>query len=235
MIRPFFKFKNKKSTDFGIDIVQLPDRIKPEKVVETIEIPGRSGTLHIENDMYKSYTISIPCYINSFSRKLQNIDNIISWLDGSGELIISQESDKIYDATIINSIPFSQVLGVFPEFLINFEVQPFKKKINYKNDKIILTKPTTLVNNTNVFSLPKITIFGNGRVTFKINDDDFVISNVDSYVTIDSYFQEVYKNNENKNNTYNSFIFPKFKIGQNVFSFLGDIEKIEIEPNWRYI
>lgn len=234
-MRPFFKFKDKKSTDLGLGIVQLPDRIKPEEIINTIEIPGRSGSLHTETQTYKSYTISIVCYLNFLAKTPKNIDNIIHWLNGSGELIISQEIDKIYDARIVNTIPFSNILGVFPEFLVNFEVQPFKRSKNSKNDIITINKKTIINNKGNIYSLPKITIWGSGNVDLLVNNQVFRINNIDEYVTIDSKYQEVYKGNLNKNNTYNSFSFPIFQIGKNEISFIGNVRKLEIEPNWAWI
>lgn len=231
----YFIFKGKKSTDFGVEIVAFPEIIKPERDIESVEIPGKSGIYHIDNGTYKSYLLSISCCINSFAKNKQHVDKIISWLDGFGELIISQEKDKIYTACIKNQIPIRDFIHLFPEFLITFEVQPLKKSVNFRNEIVEITKKTIINNIGTVESLPKITIFGSGDVTLKINDEEFSISNINQYITINSEFLEVYKDEENQNNKYNNFDFPKFKQGKNTIDFIGNVNKIIVGPNWRWI
>lgn len=101
-MEPYFIFKNKSSKDMGIFIDKIPFITKPSKNVEKIEVAGRNGFLTQDYNTYKSTTKSVECTILN----LKNIDNICSWLNGSGDLIFSNEDDKIYKATIINQIPF---------------------------------------------------------------------------------------------------------------------------------
>ena len=124
----YFIFNGINSKDVGIEIVEFPNIIKPERNIQAIDIPGRSNNVHIDEQTYNGYTLSIVCTINPFFKNKQNIDKIISWLDGFGDLVISQEKDKIYSACIKNAIPISSVIWLFPKFLIEFEVQPLIKK-----------------------------------------------------------------------------------------------------------
>ncbi|MDE6357311.1 MAG: phage tail family protein [Eubacteriales bacterium] len=231
----YFIFKGQKSTDFGIEISKLPDIIKPERNIQTVTIPGRNNSLYIDENTYNSYSLNFECVINPFAKNKQNIDSIIEWLNGFGELIISTEKDKIYNAVIKNSIPFSDTIGLFPKFPIIFEVQPLKKSVNFRNETMEITKKTIINNIGTVDSLPTITIFGSGDITLKINDEEFLIKSINQYITIDSEFLEVYKNEENQNNKYNNFDFPKFKQGKNTIDFVGNVNKIIVTPNWRWI
>lgn len=231
----YFIFKGQKSTDFGIEISKLPDIIKPERNIQTVTIPGRNNSLYIDENTYNSYSLNFECVLNPFAKNKTHIDKIISWLDGFGELIISTEKDKIYNAVIKNSIPFSDTIGLFPKFPIIFEVQPLKKSVNFRNETVEISKKTIINNIGTVDSLPKITIFGSGDVTLKINDEEFLIKNINDYITIDSEFLEVYKDEENQNNKYNNFDFPIFQKGKNTIDFVGNVQKIIVEPNWRWI
>ncbi len=231
----YFIFNGINSKDMGIEIVQFPDIIKPERNIQAINVPGRSNSLYIDSNTYNSYTLSITCTLNPFFKNKQSIDKILSWLDGFGDLIISQEKEKIYSACIKNSISISNIIWLFPQFLVNFEVQPLKKSINYRNEFLEITKKSIINNIGTVESLPIITIYGVGDVTLIVNNQHFFIKNVDEYITINSEFLEVYKDNVNQNNKYNNFDFPIFQIGKNTIDFLGNVKKIEIQPNWRWI
>lgn len=231
----YFIFKGQKTTDFGIEISKFPDIIKPERNMQVVSIPGRNNNLYIDENTYNSYSLNFECVINPFAKNKQHIDKIISWLNGFGDLIISTEKDKIYNAVIRNSIPFSDTIGVFPKFPIIFEVQPLKKSVNFRNEIVEITKKTIINNTGTVDSDPTITIFGSGNVTLKVNEEEFSIKDINQYITINSEFLEVYKDKENQNNKYNNFDFPKFKQGQNIVDFIGNVEKIIIEPNWRWL
>lgn len=231
----YFIFKGKKSSDFGIEIAQFPDIIKPERNIQSISIQGRNNNLHIDENTYNSYSLNFECIINPFARNTQKIEEIIKWLDGFGDLILSTERDKIYNAVIKNNIPFNDTIGVFPKFPVIFDVQPLKKSVNFSNEILEINKKTIINNIGTVESEPIITIVGNGNITLKINNDNFLIKNVEQKITINSELLEVYKDNINQNNKYNNFTFPKFKIKDNTIDFTGNVEKITIIPNWRWL
>ena len=231
----YFIFNGINSLNMGVEISAFPPITKPERKVQTLDIPGRSGTLHIDDGTYSSYTLEIECIVDPFSKNKQKIDKILNWLDGKGDLIISTEPDKVYTAYVIQSIPLTNVIGVFPQFLVTFEVQPLKKSVNFRNEIVKITKKTMINNVGTVDSTPTITIYGSGNVILKINDEEFSIRNVDQYITINSELLEVYKDDINQNNKYNNFDFPKFKIGENTIGFKGNVQKIVIVPNWRWL
>ena len=231
----YFIFNGKNSKDMGIEIVEFPPITKAQRNIQSVSIPGKSNNLNYDSYTYNPYTFSVACCINSFKKNKQTIDNIAAWLDGFGELILSQEPDKIYDVVIKNSIDFKDVIWLFPQFVIQFEVQPFKKSVNFASEIMEINKKTIINNIGTVPSLPQISIYGTGDITLKINNIPYFIKGIEDYITIDSEFLEVYKDDLNQNNKYNNFDFPFFGIGKNEIDFIGDIEKIIIKPNWRWI
>lgn len=232
----YFIFKDINSLDIGVEIVTFPPIIKPEKDTEIIEIPGRNGHLTIDNESYKSYNISIECLINPFAKNTASINDICSWLNGKGDLILSQESDKVYKANIIGQIAISDVINVFPTFMVTFEVQPLKKSVNTEIIEITeFSKNSVIVNIGNVPSNPIITIYGNGDVTLTVNDTPFLIRNIEEYIVINSELQEVYKDGINENFKYNNFEFPIFQVGKNDIKFNGEVTKTVININTNYI
>ena len=224
---PNFIFNGIDSNDYLI-VNKLPSIFKASKDIQKIEIDGRDGFLTQDNGSYKSIIKPVECSL----RNLDNIDYICSWLTGSGNVIFSNEPDKVYKAIIINQIEFSKILREFHSFIIQFECQPHKYSID--NNIITLDAPQTVFNPSTVNSKPIIKLYGTGDVNLIINENIINLTNVSEYVTIDSDIQDAFKDTLPKNNDM-AGEFPEFIAGTNYINWSGTVTKIEITPNWRYL
>ena len=222
-----FIFKNISSEDY-LMVNKLPLITKAAKDIEKIEIEGRDGFLTIDKGSYKGTIKLVECTIMN----LEQLDFICSWLDGSGNVIFSNEPDKTYKATIINQIEFEKIAWVFHTLLIQFDCQPHKYSL--ANEVIALQSAGTLYNSGTAISNPIIKVFGTGDVDLNINGNIVSLTSVDEYVTIDSDLIDCYKDTVLKNNDMNGE-FPILEIGNNSISWIGTVSKIEITPNWRWI
>ena len=230
----YFIFKNKSSKDYGILIETMPEITKPQRREQEVTIPGRNGVLTIDEDTYEPYTLSFTCS----TRGISKVNDMLAWLDGSGDLTVSTEPDKIYKAKISNAIPISDVVYLYPSFLVQFKVFPFKYSRNAvisHADDLTVTATTTIRNSGTVYSQPTITVYGSGNITLTINGTNYGLNSVDSYITIDSEMMEVYKDSTNANNKYSAMDFPRFEVGQNSISWTGSVTKVEIIPKWRWL
>ena len=227
----WFKFKGKDSRDFGVLIYGAPQRTKPERRVERITIPGRNGELTQDEDTYEPYTISMQCS----TRGSERLDEIVTWLNGTGELILATDPDKVYKASIYNKIAISDVIYLYNSFLVQFRVHPFKYSVKAFGDTKELTTPTKIKSRGTVYSEPIITVYGSGDITLTINEKNFPLYGVDGSITIDSEMMEVFKGNTNQNSKYGAVEFPRLEVGENEISWTGNVEKVEIHPKWRWL
>ena len=60
----WFEFDGVKSCDYGVWISGEATFDAPERDVEVIEIPGRNGTLTIDNGRWKNITVTYPCFMS---------------------------------------------------------------------------------------------------------------------------------------------------------------------------
>ena len=104
----------------GLLISDLPDIIKPQMRTNQIEIDGRDGDI-VQSLGYSSYDkeISIGLYGN------YDIDRVIRYFNDAGEVIFSNEPDKIYKFNILDDISYEK-LNRFRKAKVTFHVQPFK-------------------------------------------------------------------------------------------------------------
>lgn len=230
----YFVFNGVNSLDMGVVMLKAPPVIKPEKRVNEIEIAGRNGVLHEDTEVYSNYTKEIECVLLDNSR----IYDVCAWLNGYGEVIFSSEKDFVYRGFIKNQIPINNILLNINDFLIQFDVYPLKYSVNKTDDFLVITENTEIYNKGTEKSEPIITVYGSGDITLIINDIEYVLEGVKDYITIDSSNMEVYKDSmelNSQNDKYKSRDFPIFNIGFNSISFSGNVSKIEIEPEWRWV
>ena len=226
----YFTFKNISSKDY-LGITKLPSIFKAEKDINFIEIEGRDGVLTQDLGSYRSVIKTVECIITD----LTQIDYICSWLSGGGEVIFSNEPTRKYRATIKNKIEFTQLVSThdYHEFIIQFDCQPH----GYSTDNSVITlttSPQTIVNSGSANSKPVIKVFGTGAITLTINGNVVSLTNVSEYVTLDSEMMDCYKGTQLMNN-YMSGDFPELIPGNNIISWVGIVNLIEIIPNFRYL
>lgn len=227
----YFIWNGINSLDMGVVMLKAPSVYIPERRVNEVEIVGRNGILHEDVGTFANYTKDAECHVMN----REQIDDICKWLTGSGEVIFSSEPDKIYKAFIKNSIPFHNILLNLNDFLVQFDCEPFKYSVNWRNDILTMTEATIVYNRGTFMSEPKITVYGDGNIDLKINNENYLLLAVDGYITIDSEIMEVYKDSENKNISFQADAFPKFQVGENTISWTGNVTKVEIEPRWRWL
>ena len=120
----YFIFNGKDSRDFEIQLSEYPPIVSPVERIETITVPGRSGTLHMREGegVYDSYTKNFEIVALNPER----IPEIKKWLRGRGELIVGNELDYIYDGYINAETEFTRFFRGWRKATIPIEVQPFK-------------------------------------------------------------------------------------------------------------
>ncbi len=227
-------WKNKSSKDIkGLIITNTPPITKPKMKVNKVEIDGRDGDI-IEKVGYESYTKNVGI---GLTRNF-DIDEIIKYFTGDGELILSDEPDKVYIASIYDDVDYERLLQM-RKATIKFHVQPFKYlKDESKVSLNVTTQTSVQVANKGLeFSKPILMLEGSGTVEIAVNGINifkYTFPSDEMKVTIDSlkeeaYFDGVYKNRNMLGE------FPKLEVGKNTISWTGTLTKIEIQPKSRWL
>lgn len=124
----------------GLIISELPPITKPEmRIAETV-IDGRDGSI-IEELGYSSYQKTVLIGLHgSF-----DINKVIKYFTGEGDLVFSNEPDKVYKAKICGKIDYTRLLR-YRKASITFTVQPFKYKLN----EYLRETPTETISGTSI-------------------------------------------------------------------------------------
>ena len=217
-------------------IEELPVVSSAELKQELIEIDGRHGFLTNSQDVYSPIEINIELKLYNKS-DIQKVRNIFR---GSGNLILSNQEDRYYKATVTKQIEFGRVIRQNYSVTITFMIQPHAYELK-DNTVTLLNSPGkyTLTNSTNATSQPEITIYGTGNGILIIGDETINIKNINDHIILDYELQEAYRITNGSPSNANTDVncdYNEIQIGDTLIKWSGSgITKIEINPRWRYL
>ncbi len=213
----YFIYNGISSKDMGVILKKLPPITKPKKRIEIVQVPGRNGTLHIDENCYEPINISLECTL----KKNINVRDITKWLIEFGTITFSDELDKYYNATITNSIPLERVFRLYREFIIQLELQPIAQSTQEYIYNCNNTNENTLKIDSSAEMYPYIKLTGTGEVKLTINNKICTVTIDDEYIELDSELQNAYKGVKNKNDKMNGE-FPILIPGNNKIQITGN-------------
>lgn len=227
-------WKNKSSREIeGLIITNTPPITKPKMRVNKVEIDGRDGDI-VEKVGYESYTKNVGI---GLTRNF-DINEIIKFFTGEGELVISDEPDKVYLASIYDDVDYDRLLQI-RKATVKFHVQPFKYlKDESKVSLNVTTQTSVEVENKGLeVSKPIFMLEGTGTIEIAVNGTNifrYTFPSGETKVIIDSLKEEAYFDGTYKNRNMLGE-FPKLIVGANTISWTGTLTKIEIEPKSRWL
>lgn len=227
-------WKNKSSKEVkGLIITNIPPITKPKMKVNKIEIDGRDGDI-VEKIGYESYSKNVGI---GLTRDF-GIDEIIKYFTGDGELVLSDEPDKVYIASIYDDVDYERLLQM-RKSTIKFHVQPFKYlKDESKVSLNVTTQKSVQVTNKGLeVSKPIFVLEGSGTIEIAVNGSNifkYTFPSGENKVVVDSLEEEAYLDGVYKNRNMLGE-FPKLEVGKNTISWTGTLTKIEIQPKSRWL
>lgn len=228
----WFEWNGVRCTEYGIHVTEQPPVMILSERATFTNVPERSGSLTTleGDDVYDDLLLTASCFITDPA----HIPAIAAWLRGSGTVTFANRQGGFYYARIVNQIPFEKILRGNPHraFVVNFRCKPFWYQAGVQ--PIILTASETFITNPgSVFSEPVITVYGSGEVTLMVGMTITELEITDS-ITLDTPLMEAYSGSTSMNSRM-SGDFPTLLPGQNAVSWTGNVSKVVIQPNWRYL
>lgn len=162
---------------------------------------------------------------------LVNDSLAFSYCFGEAPLNLLDNSTVSTTATYDTFKPFNNIYINIPEgFEANFSL--YIKLTLVEENKVLI------INKGNVYSLPKITIYGVGDINLGVNEEDtfYITLGLEEYITIDTTNLEAVKDGTLKNRlvtgNYDNF---ELKSGVNTINYDGIVEKIILNDYSRWL
>lgn len=184
------------SSDFGVFISGEGVFDAPARRGEMISIPGRNGSLFMDEGVYENIPGKYPAFIGTkdeteFREKLAAFRNAILSRGNYKKLSDTYHPDEFRLAV------YRSGLEVDPEeynrsgkFELEFDCKPQRFLVSGE-EPIVLTTGALITNPTLHYSKPLIKVIGNGTV--KIEPYEFIVSGNDGEIWIDSEIMESYR------------------------------------------
>ena len=234
MVNDWFEWNGTRCTEYGIIVTEQPPLTIPLERSKQTTVPGRPGSLTTleGEDVYDDMVLTANCFI----RNPALIPSIAAWLRGSGTVTFANRQGGFYHARIANQIPFEKILRGNPHcsFAVNYRCSPPFWYVSGVEPITITQSMTPITNPGSVYSEPVITVYGSGDITLMVGQTIVELTGIEDSITLDSVLQEAYQDNALMNG-HMSGDFPVLKPGQNAVSWSGEVSRVIIQPNWRYL
>ena len=229
----WFLWKGRRCTEYGIHVLEPPPVTIPSERATFTNIPSKSGSLTVlEGDnVYDDLLLTVTCLISTQSPNSE----IAAWLRGSSKVTFANRQGGFYFARIVNQISFEKILRGNPHrsFAVNFRCKPFWYQENV-TEIAVTTSGTFIDNPGSVYSEPVITVYGSGEITLMVGMTIVELDGITDSITLDTPLMEAYQGVTSMNGCM-SGDFPTLLQGKNAISWTGNVTKVVIQPNWRYL
>ena len=222
-------FKNVVSSDIGIMINRV---VVPPSSVEDyqmISIPGRQEPLRSNLKTRPPIMITAEATIVEDNMLRQ----IYSTFQGVGQLIISTEPDKYYNASAQVITP-DNIARYMHKITLGFECMPFAYAVS--NDPVELEisgSAASIEIGGSYYCQPIYQITGSGDITLSVNSASlFTLYNVDGYVTVDTALMMCHKNGLH---VKSSGKLPLLSPGTNMLFWSSNATAVEVIKNERWL
>lgn len=228
----YFRYSEKNSTDFNVWISGESTFSSPEKDIEAVVIPGKNGTLTIDNGRFHNIPVPYPAFIiDDFEKNFNAFKAFLASVKGYARLSDTYHPDYYRLARFNSAIdPEMTQDNRHGRFTVTFDCDP--RRFLVSGDRAVgFTANGSLRNPTLFDAKPLIRAYGTGY--FIISDIRVNITSANVYTDIDCELQEAYKGttNCNGNITLVNGEFPVLNSGANAITISG-LSKIEITPRW---
>ncbi len=234
-----FRFGDKGTWDFDMHIERFPALGAPVRKLQTVEVPGRNGALHVLQNAFSNYTQPYDCYFHSDLPAPEQAHAVKAWLLASGAY---QRLEDTYDpehfrlAAFTGPLDIENILNKYGRCTVNFDCDP-RSFLKSGETALTFTEPGQLMNPTLFEALPLITVYGTTSGTVTVGTATVDIRYITDPIILDCENQNAYSQPgegapENQNINIKAIPFPTLAPGSNPVSFSGGITKVEIIPRW---
>lgn len=235
--RPVYEyliFNGRSSLEFRTRISGGGTYKSPQRDISTIEVPGRNGTLTLDNGRYTNVQETYEAFITEdFDANLTALRNFLQQDSEYHRLSDTYHPDEFRMARFIGPIEPDVRFNEAGSFDLTFDRMPQRWLTSGESPTAVTSaEAVTLYNPTNQTALPKIVVTS-GTGTIRINDVTMVLTANNGATVIDTEMQDAYEGAANRNNqlTLSSGVFPALAPGNNSIDVSSGMT-IEIYPRW---
>ena len=223
------------SDDYGVYVLDATVDNGVSRDVSYITIPGRSGSLAIDNGRFENGSVSYRCAIVEDAK-----DSYHDYVAALSSLVGYQRlEDEIYDDYFRMAIFQPQMEPrMFDDrnksiFSLSFNCKP-QKYLKSGEQETTLSQDGTLTNPTQFDSKPLLRIYGKGSVMIGSHTITVLQSFTHSYIDVDCEMMDAFYGSTNCNQyiSVEGNEFPALHPGDNGVDLGTGVTQVKIKPRW---
>lgn len=230
---PQLYYNERPLSDFDIYIFEKGTYNSPERSVTEQAIPGRNGTLVLDNGRFNNIEVVYQgIIVDDFEVNIEAARNFLASQQGYVKIRDSYRPDE-YRLGVYSSgldVKVSSSGSKYGKFNIRFNCKPQRFLVD-GDVPITMSSGDTLTNPTLFPSRPLIHVVGTGTVS--VNDIEMTISGSQEYTDIDCDLMDCYAEGVNLNKfvSIDGDEFPELVPGENILVYDGP-SAVQITPRW---
>ena len=222
-----FTFNGESSLSYGLIVEYIPTEAGGRKIINSIQIPGRTGALTIDTGAFEN---SRKAYSVAFKGDTGRMRRVRQWLAlsvGYCRLEDDYDPDVYRKARVISVPDFENIMQAYGRGTIEFDCDPRRF---LKEGERAQTGPIV---NDYMPSKPVVIINATGAGTVTIGDTLITIkSDPGQTIYVDSELMEVHNGSTSLASYVSMAEFPTLKNGTNNVSFTGNVSGVQVIPNF---
>lgn len=231
-----FTYAGVSSADYGVNVNSVSMYGTPERDLEMISIPGKSGDVVDDNGRYRNRTITYSCtIIHNFRTNIDELSARLASFKGYQRLE-DTFSPEYYRRAVLHEAIEPDISGrlLGGDFDISFDCDPYKYLVSGET-ALTWTGSGSIENPTYYTSQPLIRVTGSG--TLEIGDIIITVaSNSMDYIDIDCGLMRSYCGATNCDSliTLTDYTYPELEVGTTGY-VVTDLTSVQVTPRWRTI
>lgn len=237
----YFEYNGRKSTDFGLRIVNDQKIISPEKNIEFTNIRGADDDFAIDLNTYKSYVKPFNCVIqivNGYRNIAEQTQAIVDWLNsaqGYTPLFFNGYPNAYWLAMYYEELSIEDTFSWRGKAVIQFKVKA-KRRLYSGDTKVVIASGNSIVNPSFLSAKPLLHVVGTGNITITFANENgnqtLSFKGLKSEIYVDCDTQQAYRGATNANAELVNVPNIQLKKGKTTITWTGTVTKLEITARW---
>lgn len=226
----YFYINDVPSTNYNCYIARSNIYDSASEDVEEIVIPGRNGSIFVNNKRFNSFVATIVCYIPSNMQTY--VDSFRNFLQSIRDEFTYRETRKPNEYRICRFTGKFE-LSEYDQNGAAFSLQLICRPERFLTSGTVSTTYAdgdTITNPTYMEAKPLLRVEGTGMVT--LGDYSFTINSNSNYIDIDCETMQCYCGTTNLNSTVTIDEFPVLPAGDTSIELDSTITSFSIIPRW---
>lgn len=226
----YLTYDGKNLRDYGVYVNGTYTFSAPQRNITKVVIPGRNGTLTIDNKRFENIEVSYDAFIiREFAENIEGLRNYLSTAAGYRRLEETYHPDEFRLARFVSGLNVTATpLMREGNFTLKFDCMP-QRFLKSGEIPVEYTTAGSIFNPTLQQAKPMLRVWGNGTVG--IGSATLTIANTTNYTDIDCESMDAYYGATNRNSNI-SGTFPVLEPGANGVALGGSVTKVQITPRW---